>query len=914
MTLTELDKSIDACLADIGGFCAAGRTYLFQFTPDGTTMNNTNEWCAPGVKPEIENLQGLPLEMFPWWMSLLQAGKNIHVKNVAELAPEARAEKEILEAQNIKSVLVVPFLVENRLAGFLGLDDVASTGAWGEKELIPLRTFSEIIGAAVARKRAVEALRLSEAQIRDLANMLPQIVFETDAKGNLTFVNHNAFDTFGYTKEEFASGLNVMQMIAPKDRDRAADRIRQILKGASPLIGSEYRVRKKDGLEFPVITYSTVFYKEGHPAGLRGIMIDITDRKRAEQALRESEEKFSRAFQLNPDTVIITRMKDGTILDVNESFTHITGYSREEAIGHSSVADLNIWAHPESRDRHLDELSRAGVVRDIEAWFRIKNGDLRLGSMCGAVLEVGGEQCVLSTIRDITEERRAAEQLAAEKERLAVTLRSIGDAVITTDSDGRIFLMNPIAEDLTGWNETDAVGRPLMEVFKIVDERTRKACANPVDKVVATGQIVGLANHTLLISKDGREFYIADSGAPILGTQGDILGVVLVFRDTTERQRMEKELLKMEKLKSLGVLAGGIAHDFNNFLAGIIGNLSLAKLDVQPGHPVGRALVEMEKAALRAKDLTQQLLTFSKGGAPIKQVTRIDHLVREASHFALRGSNVRCEFEIDDHLRPADVDEGQIAQVIHNLVINADQAMPDGGVVTIRGMNIFLAPGNPYALDPGDYVQLSIRDQGAGIKRAHLKKIFDPYFTTKQKGSGLGLAVAYSIIARHDGQLTVDSTLGEGATFTLLLHASQPQQKDDTHAPDGLIAGGGRILIMDDEDFIRELASKMLQKMGYHVALSEDGQQAVTLYRQALNDGKPFDAVILDLTVPGGMGGKETMRRLSAVDPHVRAIVSSGYSNDPVMANHSDYGFAAAIKKPYRLQEMSRILYKVIKE
>ncbi len=785
LRLTDLDASINACLADIGRLCAAGRAYLFQFTSDGAMMNNTHEWCASGVNPEIANLQGLPLEMFPWWMKLLEAGENIHVKNVAELASEARAEKEILEAQNIKSVLVVPLLIANRLAGFLGFDNVGSTRTWGQKELIPLRTLAEIIGTALTRKRA-------------------------------------------------------------------------------------------------------------------------------EQVLRESEEKFARAFQLNPDTVIITRMKDGTILDVNESFTNISGYSREAAIGRSSVADLSLWADPQARDRYFDELGRAGAVRDMEAWFRIKNGDQRLGSMCGVVIEIGGEQCILGTIRDITEERRAAEQLAAEKERLAVTLHSIGDAVITTDSDGRIILMNPIAEDLTGWNAADAVGRPLMEVFQIVDERTRKPCANPVDKVIASGQIVGLANHTLLVAKDGREFYITDSGAPILGLHGDILGVVLVFRDTTERQRMEKELLKMEKLQSLGVLAGGIAHDFNNFLTGIIGNLSLAKLDVKPGHPVGRALGEMEKAALRAKDLTQQLLTFSKGGAPVKQITRIANLVRESAQFALRGSNVRCEFAIDDNLRPAAIDDGQIAQVVHNLMINADQAMPDGGVVAIRGENISLASGNSYALDPGDYVQLSIRDQGMGIKTEYLKKVFDPYFTTKQKGSGLGLAVAYSIVARHDGQLTVDSTLGEGATFTLLLPASQRAQTASSQAPDGLMTGSGRILVMDDEDFIRELASVMLQKMGYEVALAEDGQQALALYRDALEAARPFDAVILDLTVPGGMGGQETMRQLTTVDPHVRAIVSSGYSNDPVMANHTDHGFRAAVKKPYRVQEMSRILREVI--
>ncbi|WP_372682467.1 ATP-binding protein [Desulfosarcina sp.] len=288
--------------------------------------------------------------------------------------------------------------------------------------------------------------------------------------------------------------------------------------------------------------------------------------------------------------------------------------------------------------------------------------------------------------------------------------------------------------------------------------------------------------------------------------------------------------------------------------------------------------------------------------------------MRETAQFALRGSNVRCEFNIDDDLRSADVDDGQIAQVIHNLMINADQAMPDGGVVSIRGMNILLAPGNPYALDPGNYVQLCIRDQGTGIKRGHLKKVFDPYFTTKQKGSGLGLAVAYSIIARHGGQLTVVSTLGEGTTFSLFLPGSQREQATDNHAPDGLIVGSGRILVMDDEEFIRELVSVMLPKVGYDVVLTHDGQAAVNAYKDALEADTPFDAVILDLTVPGGMGGKETLRRLLDVDPNVRAIVSSGYSNDPVMASYADYGFCSAVKKPYLVQEMSQVLNRVIKK
>jgi PAS domain S-box-containing protein len=473
--------------------------------------------------------------------------------------------------------------------------------------------------------------------------------------------------------------------------------------------------------------------------------------------------------------------------------------------------------------------------------------------------------------------------------------------------------MNPVAEALTGWNEADACGRPLMEVFHIVNEYTGEPCANPVEKVLSSGQVVGLANHTMLIARDGQERIIADSGAPITDTEGETMGVVLVFRDITDQQHLERELLKMEKLKSLGVLAGGIAHDFNNFLTGILGNLSMAKMDLQPGNPISRSLNEMEKAAVRAKDLTQQLLTFAKGGEPVKRTTDITRLVREATQFALHGSNVQCKLNMTETLMPVDVDEGQIAQVIHNLIINADQAMPNGGNVFIRGANLSLAKGNPYALSPGNYVQVAVQDQGIGIHPDYIKKVFDPYFTTKQKGSGLGLAVAYNIVAKHDGQLTVDSQMGEGTTFTILLPASTTSPKNERDERKEIVTGQGRILVMDDEDYIRELALSMLTKLGYEVVVAEDGQTAVDLYRKAFDRGRPYDAVILDLTVPGGMGGQETIARLIEIDKDVRAIVSSGYSNDPVIANYTQYGFHGAVQKPYLVQEMSQLLKLVLK-
>jgi signal transduction histidine kinase/ActR/RegA family two-component response regulator len=422
-----------------------------------------------------------------------------------------------------------------------------------------------------------------------------------------------------------------------------------------------------------------------------------------------------------------------------------------------------------------------------------------------------------------------------------------------------------------------------------------------------------LGSNALLISRDGGKYSIAGRTAPILDAEKHIIGIVLVFRDVTKTRRTEKELLKIEKLESLGLLAGGIAHDFNNFLAGILGNVSLAKLDIgSPGDAL-RSLEATEKAALRAKDLTQQLLTFSKGGEPVKRPGDLINLIEESALFALRGSKVKCEFAFQPNSLFGKVDRGQISQVIHNLVINAEQAMPDGGIIRIHGKRINLSRNNAFSLEAGEYVKLTIQDQGIGIEDEHLKKIFDPYFTTKQKGSGLGLAVAFSIIEKHSGRITVDSDMGIGTTFTIYLPAIEELEPESDEDKIPIAPGTGKILFMDDEAFIRELAVELFQKIGdYKVTVAKDGEEVIHLYQQALKEGSTFDAVILDLTVRGGMGGKEAIRRLQEIDPTVRAIVSSGYSTDPVMSDFKVYGFREAVRKPYQIQEMSKALSSIL--
>jgi len=383
-------------------------------------------------------------------------------------------------------------------------------------------------------------------------------------------------------------------------------------------------------------------------------------------------------------------------------------------------------------------------------------------------------------------------------------------------------------------------------------------------------------------------------------------------KEMAQRKKMEKEILNAQKLESIGILAGGIAHDFNNLLTAILGNVSLARRSGDTEN-MPKNLEAAERACIRAQELTRQLLTFSKGGTPVKKTISLARLLRECVPFTLRGSNVKGELDIPQDLWPADVDPGQLHQVISNLVINADQAMSEGGKITVIARNTEIKKDNQLLLKAGSYVEISVADRGAGIAKKHLQRIFDPFFSTKQKGSGLGLATSYSIIKNHGGRITVDSRIGDGTTFQLYIPAAPGKViEEKERKSEQPLSGAGRILVMDDEEMIRAMVFDVLRDIGYEVVTVEDGAEAIALYKEARKSGKDFDAVILDLTVPGGMGGKEALKGLVEINPRVKAIASSGYHSDPVMANFKDFGFSNVIAKPYKMEELNGVLRDVL--
>ncbi|UCF84628.1 MAG: PAS domain S-box protein [Desulfobacteraceae bacterium] len=509
--------------------------------------------------------------------------------------------------------------------------------------------------------------------------------------------------------------------------------------------------------------------------------------------------------------------------------------------------------------------------------------------------------------------KEAEEALRESEEKYRLLAETAEEIILTFDLDGKVTYANRTWSEISGYSQDETLGKGLESLVPDDElDGLRERLSTPKDGPNLY--------EVYFLSKSGERLPLEVSSSPLM-KQGKQSGLLLIARDIRERKKMEEDLLRIQRLESIGTLAGGIAHDFNNLLTGVLVNVDFARMDLDPEDKIYKRLSDAKKACFSARELSQQFITFSRGGAPMKRVASITETIKNSANLALAGSDVTWECSIADDLWLVEFDESQIRQAIHQLVTNSKEAMPEGGTIELQAENIIISSKGHeknLGLRHGEYVKISIQDQGVGIPKENLSKIFDPYFSTKEmgarKGMGLGLTTAFSIIKRHDGHVTVESELNKGTITCIYLPASKKELPKKKEAERDYPPIKGKILVMDDEEVIRDTSGQVLSFLGHNVVLSKDGLEAVDLYQRAKEAGEPFDAVILDLTVRAGMGAKEAIKRFVGIDPNIKAIVSSGYPDDPIITNFSKYGFSGTIAKPYNGEELEKVLNKVLRK
>jgi PAS domain S-box-containing protein len=520
-------------------------------------------------------------------------------------------------------------------------------------------------------------------------------------------------------------------------------------------------------------------------------------------------------------------------------------------------------------------------------------------------------QCIADLERRQDEHDKLEEKLKQSEERYRNLVESSQDLIFQCDRNGHFTFVNKAWEHTLGCSAKEILQH---RVADLQSPEVAQRDTRVFSQLLLNGSIKGY--ETTLISMTGKTVHLSLNLIALRDPAGQLSGIQGTAYNISETRKLEEERLQVQKLESIGTLAGGIAHDFNNLLQAILGNIQLAKRILDPGGRPFSWLTAAEKAGDQAKNLSYRLLTFAKGGEPFKQATSITNLLREAVQLALSGSNISAEFVLEDNLYTLEIDEGQMKQVISNIVINAKEVMARGGHIILSARNISAHEGNNLPLRGRNYVHIAIEDHGVGISPKNLPRIFDPYFTTKgmgsEKGTGLGLTICHSIITRHDGLISVDSVPGVKTTVNIYLPEAEKAYQPTQDMPAVLEPRKERVLLMDDEDFVRDVTKDMLMQLGYEVQLAKDGDEAIETYTRALKEGMLFDAVILDLTIPGGTGGDEAILKLLEIDPNVRGILSSGYADNNVMNDFREFGFKGAIAKPFKFDELARIIANVI--
>ena len=748
------------------------------------------------------------------------------------------------------------------------------------------------------RKRAENSIKESEGRFRNIFDNSPMAIGIGEIEsGKLIEVNGAWLRLLGYELGEVIGRTTSELGLYADGRER--DEVIRTIRENGRIVNKATRFRNKSGEVLDALYFAEIFTLDARPY-LQVMMVDVTEQKRVEAQLSKGRLEIYNLFNNSAVAMFRSRYDGSETINANEKFLEIVGRSREEVIGKPSCL---LWVDPGRRAEMLRRLDADGRVIDFEFQMINKDGSVR---DCLTSLTLFVEEGVLDgSIVDVTERKKAEASLLRSEARYRELVEGTSDLVTQVDAGGRFLFVNRNALRYFGCPAAECIGRAAFD-FVHPDDRAgtldafKRWTQQRLHSTTFENRQIGLNGevHDMLWTIN---FYYDGENLKQINS---------IARDITERRKLQDEQLKNQKLESLGVLAGGIAHDFNNILTGIVGSISLARMFLDESHQATALLVRAADACQRAAELARQLLTFAKGSKPIRKTVSSRRLVEASASLVLHGSNVQGVLNIPDGLDDLEVDEGQISQAFNNIIINASQAMPGGGTVTITAENASPDEVERSSLPGGRYVKFSFSDTGCGISEENRKKVFDPYFTTKASGNGLGLASVHSIVNKHGGGIKVRSRVGAGTTFELLLPASDRKapEKESPAVRSKREPTCSPVLVMDDEEIIRNLAAEILEVLGYRAQTCCDGEAAIALYREAMAAGTPFAFVIMDLTIPGKVGGQEAARRILEFDPGACLVVSSGYSHDPILAEYGKFGFSAVLAKPYNLVGVEQVV------
>jgi len=774
-----------------------------------------------------------------------------------------------------------------------------------------IKYFEGISTDITERKEMEKALKENENKYRMIVENTNDAIYIHDFDGNILDVNDNACRMLGYERDELV-GANLSKI----DNDWRSP----VNVDLDVLLVDERNVFErenihKDGSVISVEVSVKVVSREGKGI-VNGFVRDISERKQTEKALRERKQRLKNLTNNLPGVIYQFFVK----LDGDMGFHYISERSIDVLGVDNNLPDIfervSACIPIEDRARFMKSIHHAALT--VSKWkyegrFITPAGEEKYVRGVSIPEQRPGEVVFNGMVLDITEQKRAEDALDESRKRYQELVESINESVWEIDATGRFTYISPSIEKLIGYKQAEVIGRLPYE-FAYVEgmEKLKGRFHDSIGNHDSFTAVEGIIVH-----KRGAHITVEVSGNPFYIKEGRFGGYRGILRDISETKKIHEEMIKSQKLESIGTLAGGIAHDFNNLLMGILGYIGLAKLNVQQEMVVERSLSKAEESCMRAKELVQRLLTFSRGGDPMMKPIDIRNAVRESVKLVLSGSDVQCRYYLAKHLHPVRADEVQIRQAIGNIVINAVEASPAGGTISVKGENVHYRrkEDNPF-------IKVTISDRGKGISKDSLKNIFDPYFTTKDmgalKGTGLGLSISYSIIKKHGGDITVQSDVGKGTSVSIYLPAFEDITQAKSIEDDNLPVSGcpeasaKRILIMDDEELVRSFMEETISFLGYSVTTCAEGAKAVDIYREAMASGRPYDLVVLDLTIRGGLGGQDTIQRLLDIDPAVTAIICSGYIDDPVISHYGAYGFKGAWVKPVSIEQIKTTLKNIL--